>query len=424
MRSLLLCAATAWAANPLAAQDTTQVVQEITGGRSAAAALDLPFRVALFPLRLLAHGLSNGLGWVEGAGVIAMVTTLPDRIRPASIRIGGLGEHSGAGGGIGVALGQRDVAAYGAGATANATTSGYQLHAAEVWYRLGPSLAATVDGQFRVNTRDEFYGVGNASAPGDRSDYDLRRLAGGVGLEWRPHDRVRVGGRAGWRRERAGGGGRNPTVANTELVFAASLPPAFDVSYRYLRPSMEVAWDGRRATPRGVLGAWVSTLYAYNRVVNAGTSVPDVRFHELGGEAHAYASLGGLRRILALRTWLEVRRAERGTIPFHRLAAIGGSRDLRAFPSTRFRDNDGLLLTAEYRYRVWEDERAANGLDMVLFVDQGAVAPNLFAGLRANDFHSGYGIGVRLTGKAVLGRVEVAHGREGTRLLVRAGPPF
>lgn len=417
-RVLCLCVmAAAGAAPPLAAQDTTFVVQELHGKSPlAAVVLALPFRIALFPVRLLSHGLSRGLSWMDNAGVISAVADLPARIHPASLRVGGLGEHSGSGAGLGVSFGQDDVSRLGAAVATNATLPGYQLHAAEVRHRIRPSVTASADALLKVDTQDEFYGIGSAAALADRADYRFRRLAGGVGLDWRATGRVQVSARGEWRRETGEGGARNSLIPNIETQFATALPPGFGTAYSYVRPSVVVTWDGLRETPRGVRGAWVTTAYAYN--------TGDIRFHELDGEAHAYASLGGLRRILALRARLELRRPERGTIPFYRLAVIGGSRDHRAYRANRFRGNDGLLLTAEYRYRIWEDERASTGLDMVLFVDEGVVAPNLFTGLGSDDFRGGYGLGLRLTGSTVIGRVELARGREGARVLVRAGPPF
>lgn len=417
-RLLCLCVmAAAGAAPPLAAQDTTLVVQELHGtSPPAAILLDLPFRIALFPVRLLSHGVSRGLSWMDDAGVIRTVATLPARIHPVSLRVGGLGEHSGSGAGLGVSAGQDNAARLGAGVSVSATVFGYQLHTAEFNHRILPSVTASADALLKVDTQDEFYGIGSAAALTDRADYRFQRLAGGVGLEWRAADRVRASARGEWRRETSEGGARNSLIPNVETLFASALPPGFGISQSYLRPSFDVTWDGLRETPRGVIGAWMTTRYAYN--------VGNIRFHELDGEAHAYASLGGWRRILALRARLEVRRPEREAIPFYRLAVIGGSSDHRAFRANRFRDNDGLLLTAEYRYRIWEDESASYGLDMVLFADDGVVAPNLFTGLGAADFRPGYGLGLRLTQSAVIGRVELARGREGTRVVVRAGPPF
>lgn len=421
LAGLALAAALAASAPPLRAQDSALVVLETHGnGLSLAKAISLPFEIALFPVHLLGHGVNQGLKWVEDRRVIAKVAVTMARIAPFSVRVGGLGEHSGLGPGLDVAFGDDGDRRWSAGAAANITTPGYQLHTAVLRYRTSPALAMTAFAEYKVDTQDEFYGTGATSALGDRSDYRYRRASAGVGVEWRPAARVMVEARAESRREETEGSARNALIPDLEDQFEGRFPAGFLSTYPSFRPAVRVGWDGTRRTARGPLGALGMLTYGYNR----GARATDPSFHEVDVEARGYVPLGGLRRTLALRARVELRRADRGAIPFYRLAAVGGSRDLRAFRANRFRDTDGVLVTAEYRYRVWQDDRAGKGLDMVLFADDGAVVSDIFLGLGARDFHGGYGAGIRLTARDVLGRIEVAHGREGTRIQVRAGPLF
>ena len=64
-------------------------------------------------------------------------------------------------------------------------------------------------------------------------------------------------------------------------------------------------------------------------------------------------------------------------------------------------------------------------LDLALFYDTGMVAPRARRDHDSSRFVSDYGIGVRFHGPARTPlRVELAHGREGTRMVFAASAAF
>ena len=74
--------------------------------------------------------------------------------------------------------------------------------------------------------------------------------------------------------------------------------------------------------------------------------------------------------MLALRAIGAFTDADGGqSVPFYLQPTLGGHRDLRGFRESRFRDQNTLLLGAEYRWQAWW------ALDGALFVDAGTVAP-------------------------------------------------
>jgi outer membrane protein assembly factor BamA len=109
-----------------------------------------------------------------------------------------------------------------------------------------------------------------------------------------------------------------------------------------------------------------------------------------------------------------------GTVlPFFVSQGLGGSRSLRSFSLNRFRGYDRLLATLEYRYGVLPGK-----LDAVAFWDTGG-AYRSFAAFELRGLQHSFGAGVRiLRDRKVLLRLEVAHGREGTRLLFSFNAPF
>jgi hypothetical protein len=78
-----------------------------------------------------------------------------------------------------------------------------------------------------------------------------------------------------------------------------------------------------------------------------------------------------------------------------------------------------MLVSGEWR---WIASRLA--LDMALFYDAGMVAPT-FDGIALRSFVSDYGIGARFHGPARTPlRIELAKGREGSRVVFAASAAF
>ena len=74
-------------------------------------------------------------------------------------------------------------------------------------------------------------------------------------------------------------------------------------------------------------------------------------------------------------------------IPFYLEPTLGGSNSLRGFREYRFRDNDALIATAEYRYRIW------TYMDAVIFGDAGQVYPDVFKDAAHTKMEADYGGG-------------------------------
>jgi outer membrane protein assembly factor BamA len=105
-------------------------------------------------------------------------------------------------------------------------------------------------------------------------------------------------------------------------------------------------------------------------------------------------------------------------VPYFLMPDLGGSSELRGYPSWRFRDRHRLLLSGEYR---WTPGRF---VDMALFVDAGKVTDRR-ADLDLDDLRTSYGIGIRFHAPAAtILRAELARTREGSALVLGFGPSF
>ena len=144
----------------------------------------------------------------------------------------------------------------------------------------------------------------------------------------------------------------------------------------------------------------------------------DFDFFDYGVVADGYLPLGGART-LAVRAVADFRHERNdGQIPFFLMPSLGGVETMRGYRPFRFRDDNAIVLTLEYRYPT------SQFLDFVIFTDQGQVARER-GDFSLGDFRGSYGVGMRmknLTGVAM--RFDVARSREDTRYYFTFSPEF
>ncbi len=134
-------------------------------------------------------------------------------------------------------------------------------------------------------------------------------------------------------------------------------------------------------------------------------------FVRLAVDARAHRRVGVARHVMAAQALLSADLADGGrSVPYYLQQTLGGSSTLRAFDSYRVRGTQLLHLGVESRWRV------AKMIEIAPFVDAGRVRGGALA-----DGVAGWlvapGIGVRIRYKQlVVGRLDVARGREGYRL--------
>jgi len=131
----------------------------------------------------------------------------------------------------------------------------------------------------------------------------------------------------------------------------------------------------------------------------------DVRFLRVGAEAQRFFTLFWRHRILALRARLDKVSAvgSESFVPYTELPTLGGSQRLRGFRRGDFRGEGALLLSAEYRWPIWDTWSA------YLFWDEGQVFDK-FGEVEAGELHSSWGGGINIrTAEAYLIGLRVGH---------------
>jgi len=103
-------------------------------------------------------------------------------------------------------------------------------------------------------------------------------------------------------------------------------------------------------------------------------------------------------------------------VPFYLMPSIGGNNTLRAYDDFQFHERNTIVVSAELRVAL------SPHLDLAGFYDAGNVAAR-FGDLNFDKTSIGSGLRFHLR-NTTMGRVDVAHGTEGWRVIFRTTDPF
>jgi outer membrane protein assembly factor BamA len=124
------------------------------------------------------------------------------------------------------------------------------------------------------------------------------------------------------------------------------------------------------------------------------------------------------KQVLAFRLLVSTPLGSARATPFYFQPTLGGSKTLRGFGSYRLRGDAVWAGTAEYRLQVHK------WIQVAPFVDVGAVADR-WSTLTDTRSAATPGVGIRATSDGrVIGRVDFAKGRDGSRAVLTLSTPF
>ena len=300
-------------------------------------------------------------------------------------------------------------------ARASYTVSGYtraevEFYAPRMFNRRGK---LSVIGGWREATQVGFYGVGTDTSTDDRTNYKFQQPYGNALLTLFPTRRILMlrGGAEFTRWTQKPGEGSYPSV-ETKYTPADLAGLGAEVTYVHTQGTVGLDWRTSPGYTRrgGFLGA---TLHDYND--------QDNNFGFQLAEYEAIEHIPILREawVLSFRGRVQTASEKDGQqIPFFMLPAVGGGSSLRGYSSWRFRDQNSMLVQAEWRIMV------NRYLDTAFFYDAGKVTART-ADLDFNGLKSDWGFGVRLHSPfATPLRVELAHSREGLSFIFSSSAAF
>jgi hypothetical protein len=272
-----------------------------------------------------------------------------------------------------------------------------------------------LDVHARVGWRDAtavaYYGLG-IDTPNVHANFRMKQLFVGGDLQARPAGRVVLG--AGLLYEDftlAEGTGSSPSIEDS---FTPDTAPGLGENLTYVHTTASGGIDWRPAAGYARRGGLYQLTY-HNYAEQDG----DYSFDRLDAELVQHVPILRENWVISLRGLVQTTLDDDDAVPYFLLPSLGGGSSLRAFPSWRFRDRHGLLMTGEFR---WIPNRL--GLDMALFYDAGKVTPR-WDDLSLDGLKSNVGIGVRFHSPfATPLRIELAKGSEGFNLVFAGSAAF
>ena len=272
-------------------------------------------------------------------------------------------------------------------------------------------VAVDVYGQVFDFPSERFYGVGPDSSREQESIYGVAANVIGASAMLTARPWLLFGGSIERLAPEVNGTDDDDSI---DQVFAPDEAPGLGAppsTFMRYTATAEVNYREPRGNPRRG-GRYAVTVQRFDDRTDGLYS-----FDRVEVDLQQYVPLYKDRRVLALRALGSV--SGNGTVPFYLQRTLGGPDDLRGFRRFRFRDENMLLLQAEYRWEIF------TAMDGAIFYDAGTVAPKP-SDLALDGLDHDYGIGFRFgTKNGVFLRVEGAFGsREGKHFIMRWGHVF
>jgi hypothetical protein len=272
----------------------------------------------------------------------------------------------------------------------------------------GSHVDIRASGQYYEFPQEDFFGLGMDSQETNRTNYLLDAIESGVAVRWKP-SRLELGGGVAYFGPRIGRG-TDSLYPSTDDVFSDTETPGLGSETDYLKADLSAAYD------------WLDNPaypHAGGRYAVGVTNFDDrnqglYNFYRVDVNVQQYVPLPDRYRLIALRARGVFTTADSdSTVPFYLQPTLGGASHLRGFRESRFRDQNAVLLGAEYRWEAWW------ALDVALFADAGVVAPTRER-LSWRETEVGYGLGFRFhSNRAFAARLDLAFSREGFIPLLR-----
>src|SRR5262245_30955241 len=212
---------------------------------------------------------------------------------------------------------------------------------------------------------------------------------------------------------------------NSNVVPITNCSPGFQNNTKNVSYGFYLEWDARNNESGLTRG-----YYLYGRFASADGMAYDNNpvFQDYGWletefDGRAYFPLFSDRTSLAVRAYTNAISLKGGSqVPFYDMSFTGGRRFLRGFKNYRFRGNNILLFSGEFRQNVWQRSEQ-QGLDIEFFADVGQVwgdnrsqtNPQVIQNknFSGSNWRTGSGGGIQFRmSKSFAARVELGHSNE------------
>jgi len=255
----------------------------------------------------------------------------------------------------------------------------------------GPTLSTNIIVQQRFYSDEKFFGIGNESQFSNKSNYGLKQFTIETSTYASLREKTAFNAQFGMDINTVHEG-RNTTLSSVTDLYCEDNLPGLEKEIRIMRMQFGISHDSRNRMRRTTGGG----------IVTFGGGL----FNDIGNKEFSFwkTSVSFTRyihlfynRTLIFRAAGEITEPFSGQkVPFYYLSKLGAQETIRGFDRGRFRDQDMMLFSIEYRYPIWEK------LDAGLFLDGGRVSNNIFNDFSSKDFNVGYGGTLNIWGKESL----------------------
>ena len=278
-----------------------------------------------------------------------------------------------------------------------------------------PRLELWTNAAYRHYPEEDYYGLGAASLREERANYGIDSVDVGAEAIYKLTPALHVGASFGYFSPTVEPGA-DENYPSIEQRFTEASAPGLVVQPDFLHYGVFGEFDTRdvRGNPRRG-GLYHAVLSQWN---DRGFNAYDFRRFDL--EARHYVPVRGPRHVVATRAGLSYVNNDLGErVPFYVFPYVGGANSVRSFDEFRFRDENAMFISAEYRFGVHEY------VQLVGFADAGKVASR-WQDINLRDLKKGYGVGVRAgTANRTFVRLDIGTGGgEGTKVFLKFMPGY
>lgn len=280
----------------------------------------------------------------------------------------------------------------------------------------GGRYILAADAGFFKNAFTRFFGIGNRTAEGNETTYTARetnvKLSAGINVNknfsilWTERFRdVRIDD------------GIIPTLQQTKLAF----PGIEGVSGAQLfAHRLSLLYDTRDNLLTPLKGAYVLHYWEMGQNLIHNEADRWVRF---ALDARYLMPHASGRMVFVSRLYIDKLFSQ--GVPFYERPMLGGETTLRGFGLNRFIDDNLFLINLEERVRVFSKRVFDNPIEVEAapFLDVGRVNRYFASRLTHTQFNPGVGIRV-ISRPNVVGRLDVAHGKDGGNVFIGLDYPF
>jgi hypothetical protein len=298
------------------------------------------------------------------------------------------------------------------------STKGYSsLDARARWLQAWDNrLELWTEGRYEDFPQEDFFGTGMATTRAMRTSYDFDSTEALTRILVRLQPWLRVTGTLGVMRPDIGTG-TDGNVPSIEERFTDGEAPGLLAQPSFIHSTVAADIDTRDRPGNPATGGLYHAAYGlWNDV-----TLNQFDFHQFDIELMHYVPVvrDGAHVLSGRIGARYVNNAVGHRVPFYFLAYVGGMDTIRSLREFRFKDENALWLSAEYKWR----PRPA--LSVTVFADAGETRPD-WQDLDLRGMHTGYGMGVGLHSRSrTFVRLDVGTGGgEGWQVFVKVRPDF